>query len=82
MLSDDVLLNIFDLYQREAQPTLGDFTKITTWFTLVHVNHRWRNVVFASTRRLDLQIVCTTNTRDKEIGYLANLAHCHLAICS
>ena len=62
MLSDDVLLNIFDFYQREAQPTLGDFTKITTWFTLVHVNHRWRNVVFASTRRLDLQLVCTTRT--------------------
>jgi hypothetical protein len=66
MLPDDILLDIFDFYQREDQPTLGDFTKKPTWFTLVHVNRRWRNVVFASTRRLDLKLVCTTRTPVKK----------------
>ena len=30
------------------------------WQTLVHVCWRWRSVVFGSPRRLDLQLVCTT----------------------
>ena len=29
------------------------------WHTLVHVCQRWRRVVFASLRRLDLQLLCT-----------------------
>ena len=32
------------------------------WRILVHVCHRWRQIVFASPRRLDLQIPCTLST--------------------
>ena len=32
------------------------------WGLLVHVCRRWRQVVFASPRRLDLRILCTTRT--------------------
>src|SRR6266849_3961694 len=36
--------------------------EIQSWHSLVHVCRRWRDVVFASTRRLDLQLCCTTRT--------------------
>jgi hypothetical protein len=62
ILPDDVLLDIFDFIQSEAQPTLGEFKEINAWFTLVHVCRRWRNVVFTSTRRLHLLLVCTDRT--------------------
>jgi hypothetical protein len=61
-LPDGVLLRIFDFYLSEAQPTLGGFKEINAWFTLVHVYQRWRNFVFASSRRLGLQLVCTART--------------------
>jgi hypothetical protein len=32
------------------------------WHTLVHVCQRWRQIVFASPRRLNLQILCTHGT--------------------
>ena len=32
------------------------------WQTLVHVCHRWRSVVFGSSRRLNLRLVCTSDT--------------------
>jgi hypothetical protein len=64
-LPDDVLIQIFDFYVvRYRNP---DFTrtvfishrdtkkKIESWQSLVHVCRRWRGLVFASPRRLNLQ---------------------------
>ena len=69
MLPDDVLLEIFDFYVNGAEPEGEEKTvfeekvMIESWQTLVHVCRRWRTVVFGSPRRLDLQLVCTSNTR-------------------
>jgi hypothetical protein len=51
-LTDDALLEIFDAYVDEAK-------RIDAWYTLVHVCRRWRRIVFASPRRLRLQLLCT-----------------------
>src|SRR5882757_741443 len=39
-----------------------DKTEIEAWHSLVHVCQRWRCLVFASPRRLDLQLWCTPKT--------------------
>ena len=49
MLPDDVLLAVFDFY-----PNI--------WQTLIHVCRRWRNLVFGSPRRLNLQLFCSAET--------------------
>jgi hypothetical protein len=66
-LSDDVLLEIFDLYRQ----TFGDQLKVWNnkngWFKLVHVCHNWRSVVLASPSRLQLRLYFagdTTRTSD------------------
>ena len=55
MLPDDVLLEIFDFFVREAR-------RIQGWQTLVHVCRRWRRIVFGSPRRLNLRLVCSRQT--------------------
>lgn len=56
LLPDNVLLEIFKVYVNGA-------TRTEEWHVLVvHVCCRWRNVVFASPRRLDLRPLCTTRT--------------------
>ena len=61
MLPDDVLLEIFDFYVNKDKD--GYFKKeIEKWQRLVHVCHRWRSVVFGSSRRLNLRLVCTSDT--------------------
>jgi hypothetical protein len=60
VLPDDVLLEIFDFYMiMPVNPSFGD---IETWQSLVHVCQRWRNLVFGSPRRLNLQLCCRPNT--------------------
>ncbi|KAI0288907.1 hypothetical protein BC826DRAFT_651102 [Russula brevipes] len=54
ILPDEVLLEIFDIYM--------DYDNVHRWPTLVHVCRRWRSVVFASTRRLNLRLRCTYKT--------------------
>ncbi|KAI9512631.1 hypothetical protein F5148DRAFT_1279535 [Russula earlei] len=54
-LPDEVLLEIFALYG-------GLYRKKNWWFKLVHVCRKWRQVVFASPRRLNLQLLCTQFT--------------------
>ena len=51
VLPDIVLLETFELY-------LGK-DHADGWQTLVHVCRRWRSIVFASPRRLDLKLYCT-----------------------
>jgi hypothetical protein len=53
-LPDDVLLEIFDFYLDNKGPYRG----LDKWHALVHVCRKWRNVVFASPRRLDLRLLC------------------------
>jgi hypothetical protein len=59
MLSDDVLLEIFDFYRQISQEASDSPWK---WNTLIHVCQRWRDVVFGSPRRLDLMLLCTYGT--------------------
>ena len=61
VLPDDVLLDIFD-FCLDQQPEESVLDRTTVWQTLVHVCHRWRDIVFHSPRRLDLQILCTPGT--------------------
>jgi hypothetical protein len=58
-LHDDVLLAIFDSYVDGAQVAKK---AVEAWQTLVHVCRRWRSVIFESPRRLNLQLVCTSET--------------------
>jgi hypothetical protein len=64
-LPDDVLVEIFDFYVDECRywANHGD----DGWHTLVHVSRRWRNVVFASPRRLHLRLLCMPNRSVKEM---------------
>ena len=60
ILSDDTLLEIFNFYLVEPSHT-------EKWHTLVHVCSIRRRIVFASPRRLDLRILCTTKTEVKAL---------------
>ena len=51
-LPDVVLLEIFDFYIEGEDYLLDD------WQILLHVCRRWRNVVFSSPHRLDIQLIC------------------------
>jgi len=72
-LPDDVLLEIFDFYVFNYQDLdfrLLEFRtieKIESWQSLVHVCRRWRSLVFASPRRLNLQLrYCTPGRSAKK----------------
>jgi len=58
MLPDIALLEIFDFFYVDAW--------IETWYTLVHVCQKWRNLVFWSPRRLNLRLYCTDRTPVRE----------------
>ena len=60
LIPDELLLDIFDYI------VVHD---VTNWQVLTQVCRRWRQIVFASPRRLDLQLFCTNGTSVKE--YLA-----------
>ena len=57
-LPDVVLLDIFDFF-------VGETCK-NEWLTLAHVCRRWRHIVFASPRRLNLQLHCTNRSPVKK----------------
>ena len=63
ILPDNVLLEVFSFYQA-ARIDIPSY-QAWKWRTLVHVCRRWRSIVFASPRRLDLRILCTSYTRVK-----------------
>ena len=65
MLSDDVLLEIFDFCKKNHDPGPryeGLPEAVWDWQILVYVCQRWRQVVSASPLRLDLRILCTYGT--------------------
>ena len=59
MLPDLALLNIFDFYLIDAHRE--------AWQTLVLLCRQWRNIVFGSPRRLDLQLYCTARQLAREM---------------
>ena len=60
ILTDYVLLEIFDFYRHTHDDTLWE------WHVLVHVCRRWRQIVFESPCRFDLNIRCTPQTPARE----------------
>ncbi|KAH9163249.1 hypothetical protein EDB89DRAFT_2234334 [Lactarius sanguifluus] len=60
-LPDNVLLEIFDSYRTQSL-TRQDGVPVWPWHLLVHVCRKWRQIVFESPLRLDLQILCTHRT--------------------
>ncbi|KAH9012100.1 hypothetical protein EDB85DRAFT_1038061 [Lactarius pseudohatsudake] len=59
---DNVLLEIFDSYRRDHNLCGSHFYSIWDWHRLVHVCPRWREIIFSSPRRLNLQLLCTHGT--------------------
>jgi len=57
MIPDDILLEVFDHHRLAAQEyaLFGPWE----WHRLAHVCQRWRSVIFASPRRLNLRLVYT-----------------------
>ncbi|KAH9980488.1 hypothetical protein BJV74DRAFT_103270 [Russula compacta] len=64
-LPDDMLIEIFDLYHADA--TKYFFYASQAWHSLVCVCRRWRHVIFASPRSLDLRLVITESTPVKQM---------------
>ena len=62
ILSDDILLDIFDLYRKN----LADSTYNIKDQALVYVCRRWRQIIFESPRRLGLRVRCTYGTLVKK----------------
>ena len=59
-LPDDVLLETFGFYlDKDDADEFDKYYNYDEWQTLVHVCRRWRCIVFASPRRLDLKLYCT-----------------------
>lgn len=63
LLSEDVLLEIFDFYVDQARKN----DEIEAWHILVHVCQKWRDVVFESPRRLNIGLVCTERRRVRKM---------------
>ena len=60
ILPDNVFLDIFDFCLRN--PHKSPFHRTWEWQRLVRVCRRWRQIIFASPRRLDLHLFCTYGT--------------------
>ena len=56
MLSEDLLLEIFDFYRLDAMES--SFQRPWKWNHLAHVCRKWRHVLSLSPHRLDLRILC------------------------
>jgi len=72
ILPDDVLLLVFHFYREiclEGQGVVDQMRGLPwMWHQLVHVCQRWRSVVFASPKFLDLALVCDHSTPLELIG--------------
>lgn len=65
-LPEDALLVIFGLYLDDCD-SKSKSSSMNGWHTLVHVCRQWRNVVFRSPHRLNLQLHCTPRTPAKRM---------------
>jgi hypothetical protein len=60
VLPDNVLLETFEFYLgKDPADEFDHGQNYDKWQTLVHVCSRWRSIMFASPRRLDLKLYCT-----------------------
>ena len=74
MLTDNALLEIFYFYQDfyRINPDIfdpsyrGPVMPLREWRRLMHVCRRWRQIIFESPRRLNLQIICASGIRFKK----------------
>ena len=74
MLTDNALLEIFYFYQDfyRINPDITDLSyrgpvmPLMEWRRLMHVCRRWRQIIFESPHRLNLQILCTRGIRFKK----------------
>ncbi|KAH9057228.1 hypothetical protein EDB87DRAFT_1122394 [Lactarius vividus] len=81
-LPEDVLLEIFYSYQTDDDLRSPLIPAPCRWLALVHVCRRWRQIVFESPLRLDLQLLCTYRTPvRKNLGFWPPfpivIEHCH-----
>jgi hypothetical protein len=67
ILSDNVLLEVFDRCRNSDDQSDQYPFFVWKWHLLVHVCRRWRQIIFSSPRRLDLQLLCTDGTPFREI---------------
>ncbi|KAH8980979.1 hypothetical protein EDB86DRAFT_3087496 [Lactarius hatsudake] len=69
-LTDDILLDIIDIVRCCRTAYEVRFHPVWEWQQLARVCRRWREVIFASPLRLDLQLLCTHGTPvRKDLGY-------------
>ena len=61
MLPEEVLLEVFAFY------VCGTIYDNNNWEPLVHICRRWRSIMFAAPRRLNLQLVCTHGVLVREM---------------
>ena len=61
-LPDEVLLGIFDVFRVSRTDFELRHKPVWNWHILIHVCRRWRQIVFGSPLRLDLQLLCTRKT--------------------
>jgi hypothetical protein len=67
-LPDEVLLDIFDSYRQNIIDKYDHYWRNKYgWFNLAHVCRRWRAVVFASSSRLDLNVIVEPVKPDDDI---------------
>ena len=65
-IPDEVFVETFDFYVDQAPDE-------DAWHTLVHVCRRWRYVVFASPRRLNIRLLCTQPRLSKTLDVWPSL---------
>ncbi len=60
----DILLEVFDFCRLGARAgeTQDDENFLNWWHELVHVCQRWRQLIFTSLHRLNVQLLCTCET--------------------
>ncbi|KAN0125568.1 hypothetical protein V8E52_000775 [Russula decolorans] len=79
-LPDEVLLEIFDSYRQSCWQSIDQYDyewrKKYGWFNLAHVCGRWRAVMFASSFRLDLNII----VGPRKPGHIKTILSGHLPI--
>ncbi|KAI0263922.1 hypothetical protein BC834DRAFT_281687 [Gloeopeniophorella convolvens] len=74
-LPDDALLEVFDwfrIFRLKESKRVEPYQWEQRWYTLAHVCHRWRQVIFASPRRLGLRYYVSHGSPVSEI-----LRHSH-----
>ncbi|KAH9056310.1 hypothetical protein EDB87DRAFT_1260555 [Lactarius vividus] len=75
MLTDNVLVEIFDFCRKDHDQCPS--SPVWKWHILVHVCRRWRQITFASPRRLNLQILCIDGTPvRKNLGIWPDYSYC------